>query len=152
MGLSDMPQKQPVIAWILRITVGTALGATLALALTITKVPQFKSRDQVGQQTVDQPVNAVNNIFKLQAAATAVLSFSPASGDFKIGDIFSIDIQLDTGGAQIVAVSAYLRYDKAKLEAVSVDPSSSVFTYEAENTIDAANGRILITRASPLPA
>lgn len=148
MGLSDMPQKQPVIAWILRITVGTALGATLALALTIPNLPQFKSRAQINQPAENKPVN---NIFKPQAAATAILSIAPSSGDFKIGDIFPIDIQLNTGGAQIVAVSAYLRYDKAKLEAASIDPSSSVFTYEAENTIDATNGRILITRGQPTP-
>ena len=90
MGLSDMPQKQPVIAWILRITVGTALGRRWLWRLPSQFTAQFKSRAQVGQQTVDQPVNAVNNIFKPQAAATAVLSFSPASGDFKIGDIFPL--------------------------------------------------------------
>lgn len=148
MGLSDMPQKQPVIAWILRITVGTALGATLALVITVPNLPQFKSRAQIVQSPVSL---SVNNIYKPQAAATAVLSIAPASGNFQAGDIFSIDIQLNTGGAQIVAVAAYLRYDKTKLEAVSIDPSSSVFTYEAENTIDSANGRILITRGEPTP-
>ena len=148
MGLSDMPKKQPVIAWILRVTVGTALGASLALALTIPNLPQFKSRAQINPQTVNQQVN---NIYTPQAAATASFSLSPASGDFKIGEIFPIDIQLNTGGAQIVAVSAYLRYDKVKLEAVSIDSSSSVFSYEAENTIDASNGRILTTRGQPTP-
>src|SRR3990167_2074105 len=148
MGLSDMPQKQPVIAWILRITIGTALGATLALVLIVPNLPQFKSRAQVNPQTVNQQVN---NIYTPQAAATASFSLSPASGDFKIGEIFPIDIQLNTGGAQIVAVSAYLRYDKVKLEAVSIDSSSSVFSYEAENTIDASNGRILTTRGQPTP-
>src|SRR3990167_6285721 len=143
MGLSDMPQKQPVIAWILRITVGTALGASLALVLTVPNLPQFKSRAQVNPQ--------INNIFTPQAIAVANLSVYPASGDFKIGEIFPIDIQLNTGGAQIVAVSAYLRYDKVKLEAVSIDSSSSVFSYEAENTIDASNGRILTTRGQPTP-
>src|SRR3989344_1997985 len=148
MGLSDMPKKQPVIAWILRVTVGTALGASLALALTIPNLPQFKSRAQINPQTVNQQVN---NIYTPQAAATASFSLSPASGDFKIGEIFPIDIQLNTGGAQIVAVSAYLRYDKVKLEAVSIDSSGSVFSYEAENTIDASNGRILTTRGQPTP-
>ena len=148
MGLSDMPKKQTVIACILRVTVGTALGASLALALTIPNLPQFKSRAQINPQTVNQQVN---NIYTPQAAATASFSLSPASGDFKIGEIFPIDIQLNTGGAQIVAVSAYLRYDKTKLEAVSIDPSGSVFSYEAENTIDASNGRILTTRGQPTP-
>src|SRR3989344_4165367 len=148
MGLSDMPQKQPVIAWILRVTVGTALGASLALALTVPNLPQFKSHAQVNSLIANQQIN---NIYTHQAAATASLSLSPASGDFRIGEIFPIDIQLNTGGAQIVAVSAYLRYDKTKLEAVSIDPSGSVFSYEAENTIDASNGRILTTRGQPTP-
>src|SRR3989304_9061816 len=101
MGLSDMPQKQPVIAWILRITVGTTLGASLALALTVPNLPQFKSRAQINPQTVNQQIN---NIYTPQAAATAVLSITPASGTFKIGEIFSIDIQLNTGGEQRVPV------------------------------------------------
>lgn len=148
MGLSDMPQKQPVIAWILRITVGTALGATLALVATVPNLPQFRSQAQINHPSASQPVY---NIFKPQAAATATLSLSPSSGNFNIGEIFSIDIQLNTGGAQIVAVAAYLRYDKAKLEVASIDPSGSVFAYEAENTIDADNGRIFITRGQPTP-
>ena len=74
MGLSDMPQKQPVIAWILRVTVGTALGASLALALTVPNLPQFKSHAQVNSLIANQQIN---NIYTPQAAATASLSLSP---------------------------------------------------------------------------
>src|SRR3989338_10200379 len=111
MGLSDMPQKQPVIAWILRVTVGTALGASLALALTVPNLPQFKSHAQVNSLIANQQIN---NIYTPQAAATASLSLSPASGDFRIGEIFPIDIQLNTGGAQIVAPFAFFRFGKKK--------------------------------------
>src|SRR3989344_2317494 len=75
------------------------------------------------------------HIPSVSAAGSAVLQLSPANGSFTVGQTFPIDVRLNSGGSRIVAASAYLRYDQTKLEALSIDAASSVFTYEVENTI-----------------
>ena len=86
-----------------------------------------------------------------KAANQASFKFTPASGIYQVGQTFPVDIQLNTDGSQIVAISAYISYDKTKISALSIDISGSAFRYEVENTIDSANGKILITRSQPTP-
>lgn len=86
-----------------------------------------------------------------RAANQASFKFTPASGTYQTGQDFPVDIQLNTDGGQVVAVSAFVLYDKTKLTAMSISTSTSAFAYEVENMIDSANGKIFITRGQPTP-
>lgn len=68
-----------------------------------------------------------------------------------LNDNLSISIYVNTGGQNVVAVAAYLYYDKTNFQALNIDFSDSVFTNTFENTIDASNGKIKIAQAKPTP-
>src|SRR3989344_3159138 len=56
---------------------------------------------------------------------TATFSLSPASGSYNAGDIFSVNILLNTGGSAVQGVDvAYLNYNPALLEAQDDDSST----------------------------
>ncbi|MEM3062755.1 MAG: fibronectin type III domain-containing protein [Nitrososphaerota archaeon] len=81
----------------------------------------------------------------------ATLSLNPQSGIYKVGTTFSIDINVNTAGQSVVAVAAYLTFNPALFEVVSIDTTNSVFSLEAEKTIDNVNGKVKITRGQPTP-
>src|SRR3989344_4315552 len=57
---------------------------------------------------------------------SATLSLSSASGSYSTGDIFSVNILLNTGGAAIQGVDvAYINYNPALLEAQDDDSSTA---------------------------
>jgi len=60
-------------------------------------------------------------------AGGAVLSLSPDSGTYQVGQEMTLDIFLDTGGNKVDGVSAFLSFDTEKLEFVSTDSSGSAF-------------------------
>lgn len=61
---------------------------------------------------------------KSNAAVTATFSLSPASGSYEVGETFSVNIALDTGGnASDAAQVKYINYDPSLLEVQ--DASSS---------------------------
>ena len=84
-------------------------------------------------------------------ASQATLSFSPGSGTYNPNDTFSVDIYLNTNSLNIDTVAAYLNYDKASFQAISIDTTGSAFTMQAENSIDSNTGVIKITRGIPAP-
>ncbi|MBI4099711.1 hypothetical protein HY440_01765 [Candidatus Microgenomates bacterium] len=55
----------------------------------------------------------------------ASLSLSPASGTEKVGDIFSVDIILDTGTDSVSGATAIVNYDTGKLQVQDDDSASS---------------------------
>jgi parallel beta-helix repeat protein len=81
----------------------------------------------------------------------AELSLSPATKTVNIGDNFNVDVQVNTGGQNVVAVAAYLNYDSTKLEVIGIDTSNSVFTMDAAKIVDPAAGEIKITLGKPTP-
>lgn len=84
-------------------------------------------------------------------ALAASFSLSPASANPKVGDVFPVDIVLDTGTDGVVGATAILKYDTAKL-AVSDDDAATagiqikqgtVFNQTPlTNTVDASTGTI----------
>jgi len=54
-------------------------------------------------------------------AAAATLKLSPASGEYTVGNTFSLDVKVDSGGDKIVAVKAVLTYDATVLEYQSIN-------------------------------
>ncbi len=85
------------------------------------------------------------------AGATAELSLSPATKTVNIGDIFNVDILVNTGGQNVNVVGAYLNYDPTKLEVIGIDTSNSVFTMTVEKTADPTTGMIKLTIGKPTP-
>ncbi|MBU1102667.1 cohesin domain-containing protein [Patescibacteria group bacterium] len=81
----------------------------------------------------------------------ATLTLSPQSGNFNANDTFAVNIFVNSGGQYVNTVAAYLNYDKTHFQAVSIDTTGSLFSMEAENMIDAINGKIKITRGVPTP-
>jgi len=100
----------------------------------------------------------VSFIFSMRASAAligntsqATLSISPSVGKYNVGDNFTASVYLNTNNQNVVVVAAYIKYDQNHLEATSIDVNSSVFSFQAENTIDAQKGLIMITRGIPTP-
>lgn len=83
--------------------------------------------------------------------SNATLSISPASGNYNAGDNFTVSIYLNTSNQNVVVAAAYLNYNKNQLEALNIDTTGSIFSFEAEKIIDSANGKIKITRGIPTP-
>ena len=83
---------------------------------------------------------------------TSVSLFSyPESGDYRVGDSFDLDIYLDTNGEDVVVVSAFLDYNSAVFEAVSVDVDGSVFEMTMESVIDNEEGSVRVVQGMPNP-
>lgn len=87
----------------------------------------------------------------------AILSLSPETNTYNIGDEFSVDVLVDTKGEKVVAVGAYLNYDSTKLEVISINTNNSVFGqgYELINYNGSVSytppGKIEIVKALPSP-
>lgn len=77
-------------------------------------------------------------------AATANLSLSPAVGTFNKGCGFSIDIKVDTGGAQTDGTDAILVYDQTRFTATAVR-SGTIYSDYPGNIIDTANGKVTVS-------
>ena len=62
---------------------------------------------------------------KAQLVPRATLSLNPATGTFTVGEIFDVDILLDTGGYAIAGVDIhFLNYDPNILEVQDADPAT----------------------------
>lgn len=83
--------------------------------------------------------------------SVAYLYLSPAKGNYKVGEEFSVDVLINTVGSNVVASAAYLSYDKKKMEALSIDITGSVFDITAEKEINERDGKIKITLGKPTP-
>jgi hypothetical protein len=81
----------------------------------------------------------------------AMLTLNPDIGVYRVGPTFPIDILVNTHGQNVVVVAAYLSFNPSLFQVASIDTSGSIFGTEAENIIDAVNGKIKITRGTPTP-
>lgn len=61
-------------------------------------------------------------------ARAASLYFSPADGNFAVGDIFSVNLFVDTGGAAINNAEARVEFPTEFLNVVSVSQFASIFS------------------------
>lgn len=81
----------------------------------------------------------------------AYLYLSPEQGNYKIGDEFAVDVLINTAGSDVNAASAFLSYDKTKMEALSIDVTGSVFDMTAQTKIIPDFGKIKIVLGTPTP-
>lgn len=94
-------------------------------------------------------VNQKQEVRKKAAPATT-LAITPASLAKKVGDTFSMEVVIDTGENQVVAVELHVTFDPSKLEAQTINngtlfsnilASGSVESGAASMTIGAANSK-----------
>lgn len=86
---------------------------------------------------------AANQVF----AAGASLSISPGVGTFNKGCSFSVDIVVDTGGAQTDGTDAIIFYDTTRFSAVKVRDGTIYSDYPG-SIIDPSAGKITISGLS----
>src|SRR4030042_4609996 len=67
--------------------------------------------------------------------AAASIYLTPASKTLNQGESFSVQVRENSEGEPVNAVQAKIAYDTSKLDAVSIDGSSSAFQIKAQETI-----------------
>ncbi|MBU1000745.1 hypothetical protein KKE78_05130 [Patescibacteria group bacterium] len=77
-------------------------------------------------------------------AQSAVLSLDPASGTFNRDCSFTLNVNLDTGGAQTDGSDAVIIYDVSRFTAVSI-ANGTIYPDFPGNNIDAQSGKITIS-------
>ncbi len=77
-------------------------------------------------------------------AQSSTLSLSPSSGTFNKGCSFSLQINLDTSGAQTDGTDAIISYDPARFSATSIS-SGSIYPDYPGNNIDETSGKITVS-------
>lgn len=77
-------------------------------------------------------------------AQSAILSLDPLSGTFNRGCSFSLNINLDTGGAQTDGTDAILFYDVSRFTATSIT-NGTIYPDYPGNNIDPQGGKITIS-------
>lgn len=84
------------------------------------------------------------SLLTIAYAQTATLSLSPSSGTFNRGCSQSVNIALNTGGAQTDGTDAILIYDPSRLNATSI-VNGTIYADYPGNNIDSANGKITVS-------
>lgn len=77
-------------------------------------------------------------------AQTASLSLTPATGTFNKNCPFSLNIDLNTGGANTDGTDAILLFDPAKVTATSIT-NGTIYSDFPGNNIDNINGKVTIS-------
>lgn len=87
-------------------------------------------------------IGLISLIRPIKAYAAASLSLSPASASKLIGEVFNVDVVVDTGGDPAAGVSAIVNYDTAHLTAVQVTAGTVLAGTPLTNTINSSTGTI----------
>ena len=109
-----VPDKKWLIVLAVVLGVIILVAAVLAVAFRNKKTSSIK----VGQQAVSQRKPVRNGAMKLRLPVKSI----------KAGQIFSIDILMDTKNSDIVVASAFLRYNPESLKLVEANDEDSVLT------------------------
>ncbi len=89
-----------------------------------------------------------NQEIRKRAAPATSLSLSPASISKKAGDIFSLEVAIDTGSNQVVAAELHLVFDPAKLEAQTITNGSLFPNILASGIVDRGTASITVGAAN----
>lgn len=82
-----------------------------------------------------------------KAAPATTLSLLPSTITKKVGETFSLEVAIDTGENQVIAVEVYLVYDPLKLEAQSITNGSAFPNILKSGVVD--RGTATITVGTP---
>ena len=80
---------------------------------------------------------------------SAILSLEPVEAVYQVGNEFTLDLIVDTGGRNISFVSANLQFNPQEIQVQQINISRSVFKETVENSFNNTQGRIKIARTSP---
>ncbi|KKQ78119.1 MAG: hypothetical protein A3A96_00510 [Candidatus Zambryskibacteria bacterium RIFCSPLOWO2_01_FULL_39_39] len=69
----------------------------------------------------------------LSATAQGILSLSPSTGSYRVGESFSVIVNLNTGGESVNASTGQINFDNSKLQVVSLGYSQSIFSLWTDN-------------------
>ncbi|MDO8564815.1 MAG: cohesin domain-containing protein [bacterium] len=98
------------------------------------------------------PFFVVLSAAPLRAAAQATLFVSPSAGTYKVGERFSVLVNVNTGGEAINAASGQLNFDNSRLEVVSLGYSSSIFNlWTTQPSYSNAGGTVQFSGGLPSP-
>ncbi len=87
-----------------------------------------------------------------ELANAATLYFSPSSGNFTVGNIFTVSVLVNTQNKAINSTEAALNFPTDFLEVVSINKSSSVFSlWVEEPSFSNKAGTISLTGGLPTP-
>lgn len=86
------------------------------------------------------PKNKVNGVS---------LQLNPTSKNVKVGEEFSVQINVDTAGKAINAVQSNLAYDKNSIEYISADTASGAFEFTAQ--AEGGNGSVKVAVGNVTP-
>ena len=65
----------------------------------------------------------------------ATLKFVPESKNFGVGEVFTVDVKVDTADASINAAQATVQFPKGVLQLLSVDRQASAFGFWVEDPV-----------------
>ncbi|MEK7542614.1 MAG: cohesin domain-containing protein [Patescibacteria group bacterium] len=83
-------------------------------------------------------------------AQSATLSLVPAAGTVQTGQLVTVTVMVNTGGAQVNAVGVYFTYPANLLEGIALDTTGSALdTFTPEKTV--AGGRVVFAAAKQPP-
>jgi hypothetical protein len=85
----------------------------------------------------------------LAEAQVSSLSLSQSKTDYVVGEVFTLEVIVDTDAQDVNAVGAYLHYPVEFLEVLSVNTSSSLMEFIAEETY--GEGEIKISGGTRTP-
>lgn len=75
------------------------------------------------------------------SAQSASLSIFPQTGIFPVGEPFTVDVRIDTGGTVISVTNATISYDPNNVSFVSVSGENSIFP-QVIQTVDSVKGEV----------
>jgi peptidoglycan hydrolase-like protein with peptidoglycan-binding domain len=98
------------------------------------------------------------SFFVVSHASAATFSVSPASASYNVGEVFTVEVKLDTGGASIDGVDVrYIRFNpnvlqvidsNSSVEGIQVTPGT-LMSFTPTNTVDNTQGIITFSQIVP---
>lgn len=90
--------------------------------------------------------------FGINIVSAATLNFSPSSGNFTVGNIFTVNILVNTQGAPVNNAEVVVNFPKDLLEVVSTSKSGSIFSlWVEEPTFSNNSGTLSFNGGVPTP-
>ncbi len=91
-------------------------------------------------------------VFGARAANAATLNFSPSSGNFSVGNIFTVNVLVNTESVAINNAEAVVNFPSGLLEIVSLSKSGSIFSlWVEEPTFSNSVGTLSFNGGAPTP-
>src|SRR3989344_3321439 len=92
------------------------------------------------------------SFFGVRAADAATLYFSPSSGNFSVGNVFTVNVLVNTENADINNAETTVNFPSGLLEIISISKSGSIFSlWVDEPTFSNSVGTLSFNGGLPTP-